>query len=449
MPTLPALQSHLQTYLRPLAIRVLAFKERRKTGVVWNPLASAYQQDPVPTYEALRERDPVHYSEILRGWVVSRYDDIDAVLRDHKRFSNASRLTNATTGVPVDVEIAPSMLLVDQPDHTRLRSLVNHAFTPKAVDAIRPRIEAFTDAFIAEVGEAKRFDLMQAIAVPLPVAVISEMIGIPQADRARFKTWSDAVARSLEPTMSAHELTEAMRAREALRAYFTPLIEDRRAHPQDDLISALVRAEDAGDRLSHAEVISTLNLLLIAGNETTTNLIGNGMLALLRHPDALRHLTHNSSAQHPEAIEAAVEEMLRFDSPVQTNGRVALEDLTIGGQRIAKGQRVVLLQGAGNHDPHHVADPDAFDVTRGTNGDAAHGDTHAGATRGDPGHGDRSHLAFGRGIHHCLGAPLARLEAQIVFPRILARWPAIRLAAEPRFRDNVVLRGLTALDVEV
>jgi len=429
--------SALQRMIRPLAIRVLAFNERRKTGVVWNPLAEAYQQDPVPTYEALREGDPVHYSEILRGWVVSRFDDIDAILRDHRRFSNASRLTNAATGAPIDVEIAPSMLLVDQPDHTRLRSLVNHAFTPKAVEAIRPRIEAFTDAFITEVGDAKRFDLMQAIAVPLPVAVISEMIGVPQADRARFKTWSDAVARSLEPTMSPRELTEAMQARAALRLYFTPLIEERRAQPQDDLISALVRAEEQGDRLSHAEVISTLNLLLIAGNETTTNLIGNGMLALLRHPGAQRHVAH-----HPEAIEAAVEEMLRFDSPVQTNGRIALEDVVIGGQRIAKGQRVVLLQGAGNHDPRHFEHPDAFDPTRGgpTGGDPGHG---------DPMRGDKSHLAFGRGIHHCLGAPIARLEAQIVFPRILARWPDIRLAAEPRYRDSVVLRGLTALDVEV
>lgn len=416
----------LQRLIRPLAIRVLAFKERRKSGVVWNPLAGAYQQDPVPTYEALREGDPVHYSEILRGWVVSRYDDIDAVLRDHKRFSNAARLPD-TAGPMARAEIAPSMLLVDPPDHTRLRALVNHAFTPKAVDAIRPRIEAFADAFIAEVGDAKRFDLMRAIAVPLPVAVISEMIGIPQADRAQFKLWSDAVAKSIEPTMSPHELTEAMQAREALRQYFTPLIEARRAHPQDDLISALVRAEDEGDRLSHAEVISTLNLLLIAGNETTTNLIGNGMLALLRHPDALRHV-----ARRPEAIEAAVEEMLRFDSPVQVNGRTALEDLTIGGQHVKRGQRVVLLQGAGNHDPRHFEHADAFDPTRG-----------------DPTKGDMSHLAFGRGIHHCLGAPLARLEAQVVFPRILARWPAIRLANGPRYRDAVVLRGLTALDVEV
>ena len=416
----------LQSLIRPLAIRVLVFKERRKSGVAWNPLDGRYQQDPVPTYEALRARDPVHYSHLLNGWVVSRYEDIDAVLRDHRRFSNASRLTNGPTGEAIDVEVAPSMLLVDPPDHTRLRSLVSHAFTPKAIEALRPRIEAYADAFIAAVGEAKRFDLMQAIAVPLPVAVISEMIGVPQEDRARFKAWSDAVARSLEPTMAPHELVEAMRARDSLRQYFTPLIEERRARPQDDLITALVRAEDEGDRLSHAEVLSSLNLLLIAGNETTTNLIGNGMLALLRHPEAFRHL-----AAHPEATEAAVEEMLRWDSPVQTNGRVALEDVEVGGQRIARGERVVLLQGAGNHDPHHVADPDTFDPTRGGE------------------HGDKGHLAFGRGIHHCLGAPLARLEAQAVFPRILARWPGMRLAAEPRYRDNVVLRGLTALDVEV
>lgn len=414
----------LQNLLRPLAIRVLTFKERRRSGVAWNPLSPSYQQDPVPTYESLREGDPVHYSELMHGWVVSRFEDIDAVLRDHRRFSNASRVVGVGAGTNVNAGIAaaPSMLFLDPPDHTRLRSLVNHAFTPKAVEAIRPRIEAFADGLIEAVGDARRFDLMQAIAIPLPVAVISEMIGVPHADRAQFKVWSDTVAKALEPTTAEHELVAAAQARTALGEYFGPLIEERRAHPREDLISALVRAEDEGDRLSHAEVISTLNLLLVAGNETTTNLIGNGMLALLRRPDALDHV-----ANHPEAIEAAVEEMLRFDSPVQTNGRVALEDVVIGGQAIARGQRIVLLQGAGNHDPRHFEDADGF----------------------DPARGDKSHLAFGRGIHHCLGAPLARLEAQIIFPRILARWPGIRLAAEPRFRDNVVLRGLTALDVEV
>ncbi len=412
----------LQSLIRPLIIRVLSMKERRRSGVAWNPLSSAYQQDPVPTYRALREGDPVHYSELMRGWVVTRYEDIDAVLRDHKRFSNASRIQEATAASMADAGVAPSMLFTDPPDHTRLRSLVNHAFTPRAVEALRPRIEAFTDELIAAVGDARRFDLMQAIAIPLPVAVISEMIGIPQSDRAKFKVWSDAVAKSIEPTMSPKELAEAMRAREALRDYFGPLLEARRREPQDDLMTALIRAEEEGDRLSHAEVISTLNLLLIAGNETTTNLIGNGMLALMRQPEALRHVAH-----HPEAIESAVEEMLRFDSPVQANGRVALEDVTIGGRRISRGQRVVLLQGAGNRDPDHFAQGDVF----------------------DPAHGDKSHLAFGRGIHHCLGAPLARMEAQVVFPRILARWPAIRLAAEPRFRSNVVLRGVTRLEVEV
>ena len=425
MPTVPKLPT-LRAVVRPLAVRVLMFNERRKRGVAWNPLSTAYQQDPTPTYEALREGDPVHYSELMRGWVVTRYEDIDAVLRDHKRFSNASRLQEETATSLAEAGVAPSMLFTDQPDHTRLRSLVNHAFTPRAIEAIRPRIEAFTDDLIAAVGDVRRFDLMQAIAVPLPVAVIADMIGIPQTDRVQFKLWSDAVAKSIEPTMSPHELAEAMRARKALGVYFGPLIEARRACPEDDLITALVRAEEAGDRLSHAEVISTLNLLLVAGNETTTNLIGNGMLALLRNPEAFRHI-----GQHPEAIEAAVEEMLRFDSPVQANGRIALEDVTVGGQHIQRGQRVVLLQGAANHDPRHFQHPDTFDPIAS-----------------DP-HGDKSHLAFGRGIHHCLGAPLARMEAQIVFPRILARWPNIHLAAQPTFRDNVVLRGVTTLDVEV
>src|SRR5690606_363327 len=209
-----------------------------------------------------------------------------------------------------------------------------------------------------------------------------------------------------------------------LRAYLDVIVRERAREPREDLVSVLATAEEAGDRLTHDEVLVTLVLLLVAGNETTTNLIGNGLYALLRHPEQMRWLR-----EHPERADVAVEEMLRYDSPVQTNARTVLEDVEIGGKQVRRGQQVILLQGAANRDPAQYAEPDRFDLSRG----------------------DRSHVSFGRGIHHCLGAPLARLEGQLIFPRLLARYPDLRLApgAKPRFRDQVVLRGLRSLEVEV
>jgi pimeloyl-[acyl-carrier protein] synthase len=409
--------------VRPVVIQGLLLKERLKTGVVFNPLSDGYHQDPTKTYARLREKDPVHYSELIRGWVVSHYEDVDAILRDHRRFSNDGRLTGRDDFKgPSEVEETPSMLFLDPPDHTRLRSLVSQAFTPRAIEAWRGRVEETADRLIAEVGEAKRFDFMEAIAVPLPVVVISEMLGIPLEDRARFKAWSDDLARTLEPTITKPEIEAAHRSRRELREYLGPIVDARRTDPREDLISILVRAEAEGEKLTREEVISTLILLLVAGNETTTNLIGNGMLALLRQPEQRRWLE-----EHPDEVEAAVEEILRYDSPVQTNGRIALEDVTIRGKTIRKGSQIVLLQGGGNRDAEHYERPDALDLSRG----------------------DKGHLSFGRGIHHCLGAPLARLEGQVIFPKVLARWPRMRIAADPKFKDHVVLRGLRALEVDV
>ncbi len=408
--------------VRPVVVKGLLAKERVQSGVTFNPLSAEWRDNPVPLFERLREKDPVHYSELVRGWVVSRHEDVDAVLRDHQRFSNDPRRGANPEALEALEHVTPSMLNLDPPDHTRMRSLVTQAFTPRAIAGWRDRIQAVIDDLFAQIGESAEFDLMQAIAVPLPVVVIAEILGVPPVDLPKFKEWSDAIAKTLEPSLTRAELERAQRAREELGEYFSAIIDERRAEPRDDLITSLTQAEDAGDRLTHEELIATLVLLLVAGNETTTNLIGNGTLALLRHPDQMRWLR-----EHPEQVDVAVEEMLRFDSPVQINGRRTLVDVEIGGKRIKAGSQVVLLQGASNHDPQEWDRPGEFDLSRG----------------------DKGHVSFGRGIHYCVGAPLARLEAQMLFPRMLERWPNLRAAGEARFRPNVVLRGLDTLRVRV
>jgi cytochrome P450 len=422
IPRDSALKMALARAVRSVVVPILLAKERLRSGVVFNPVAGEWHRDPVPMYERLRAKDPVHYSELIRGWVVSHHDIVDAVLRDFERFGNDPR-RGANADALDAIEVVPSMLNLNPPDHTRMRSLVAQAFTPKAVNGWHDRIESVIDEIFADIGDAPRFDLMEKVAIPLPVVVIAEILGIPAADRGRFKVWSEDIARTLEPTMTQSEMYRARVSRVALEEYFGPVIEERRRNPKDDLITSLVQAEDAGDRLTHGELIATLVLLLVAGNETTTNLIGNGTLALLNHPEQLRWLR-----EHPEQVDVAVEEMLRFDSPVQINGRRALVDVEIGGRQIKAGEQLILLQGSGNHDPERWHDQaDAFDLSRG----------------------DKSHLSFGRGIHYCLGAPLARLEAQLLFPRMLERWPNMRLAAAPQFKDNIVLRGMRHLEVAV
>ncbi|MCK9485844.1 MAG: cytochrome P450 [Dehalococcoidia bacterium] len=417
-----AVRQTVARVVRPVVVRGLLAKERLKTGVTFNPLSRQWRDDPVPLFERLREKDPVHYSELIGGWVVSRHEDVDAILRDHHRFSSDPR-RGPNADVLAALEVTQSMLNLDPPDHTRTRSLVTQAFTPRAIEGWRERIEAVISDLFAEIGEAAEFDVMECLAVPLPVVVIAEILGVPPSDLPRFKAWSDDIARTLEPSMSAEDGGRAQRARQELGDYFGAIIEARRAEPRDDLITSLVQAEAAGERLTHDELLATLVLLLVAGNETTTNLIGNGTLALLRHPEQQRWLR-----DHPEQVESAVEELLRFDSPVQINGRTTLVEVEVGGKRIPPQRQVILLQGAANYDPLRWERPHGLDLSRG----------------------DKGHLSFGRGIHYCVGAPLARMEAQMLFPRMLARWPNLRLAErDASFRPNVVLRGLERLPVRV
>ena len=413
----------IQKAIRSVVVGALLAQERWQSGVAYNPLSKQTAQDPYPVYAVLRERDPVHRSALMNAWMFTRHADIDTILRDHRRFSNDPRKGSLSSrqraGLPADEEF--TMLFLDPPDHKRLRALVNKAFTPKAVNALEPHIRSLLGSLLDDIDDPAGFDLMQAVAQPLPVIVIAEMLGIPPEDRAQFKIWSDQRARTLEPSIDAHERALADAANKALNDYFRPIIEERRADPKDDIVSALAQAEEEGDRLTELEMLNMLRLLLIAGNETTTNLIGNGVLALLRYPDQLQRLRDD-----PSLIPSAVDELLRFDSPVQTDFRRALEDCEVNGFPLKKRDNVVLLLGAANRDPDVFEEPDRLDVGRG----------------------DRSHLSFGRGIHHCIGAPLARLEGRIVLEMLLERFSQISLRdRQPQFRNSVVLRGLESLPV--
>jgi cytochrome P450 len=412
----------LRSLIRPLAVRAMLVQEWWQSGVTYNPLSPRVYTNPYPTYAALRAKDPVHWSPLMDSWVLSRYADVDTVLRDHKRFSSDGRNRTPSRRRQPQSAMAsadPSMLFLDPPDHTRLRALVNKAFTPQAIEALKPRIQAIVAELLDQIDTPSAFDLIEAIAYPLPVIVMAALLGVPPKDRVQFKHWSDRRARALEPTIKPHEVQEAIKAGNALDAYFLGIIRERRQEPRHDLISSLVAAEEAGDKLTEREMVVMLRLLLVAGNETTTNLIGNGMLALLQHPEQLQRLRDN-----PSLMPVAIEELLRYDPPVQVDGRTVLEDVEIRGRQVKKGQGVVLLLGAANHDPEVFSHPERLDIARQ----------------------EASNIAFGRGIHHCLGAPLARLEGRIAFTALLERYSDMRLlTARPAFKDNIVLRGLRTL----
>jgi len=416
----------LHALLRTVGIRVMVTREWWQSGVTYNPLSPQTYRNPYPRYALLRAKDPVHWSPLMGAWILSRYEDVDAVLRDHKRFSSDARnrrgmrrrLRQSMVASPNE---PPSMLFSDPPDHTRLRALVNKAFSPQAIEALRPRIQAIAAELLDQIQDPTAFDVLETIAYPLPVIVMAELLGVPTRDRAQFKLWSDQRSRLLEPTVTASEVQVGIQAAREFNAYFLDIINARRKAPRDDLISALVAAEEAGDKLTQVELLVMLRLLLIAGNETATNLIGNGLLALLRHPDQLQALRDD-----PGLMPSAVEELVRYDGPVQTDGRTAMEDIEIKGRHIQKGQSVVMLIGSANHDPEVFHHPEQLDITRK----------------------EASHIAFGRGIHHCLGALLARLESRIAFEAILARFADIRLLTDhPQFKDNIVLRSLRSLPV--
>jgi unspecific monooxygenase len=314
---------------------------------------------------------------------------------------------------------------MDPPDHTRLRGLVNKAFTPRVVESLRPRIVEIVDDLMGALAGRTEFDVIEDLAYPLPVQVICEMLGVPAEDHVKFREWSREAARSLDPdfVLPPEVQERRQKAFDEFSAYFAELVAKRRADPRNDLLSGLIAAEEQGQKLTENELVATGLLLLIAGHETTVNLIANGMLALLRHPGQMDRLR-----QEPQIVQSAVEELLRFDPPVQLTARVALEDIDIGGDVLKKGQMAVLLLASANRDPDQFADPEVLDLTRA----------------------DNRHLSFGMGIHFCLGAPLARIEGQIAIGALARRLVNPRLAQDvQRYKENLVLRGLEALPVAV
>ena len=392
--------------------------------VQFNPMDSEFVADPYPMYQRLQADDPVHHSP-LGFWVLTRYADVIASLRDPRLIKEPiAAFVAARFGMAVPPGLGLSMLDRDPPDHTRLRGLVSKAFTPKALERLRPDIQRIVDELLDRVDGHGEMDLIDEFAYPLPVNVICDMLGVPVKDHERFKQWGLDIARGLDAIMLPPDSEvgqRSMAGRRGLAEYFRELIAQRRAAPREDMLSALIAAEEAGDKLNEDELLATCILLLVAGHETTVNLIGKGTLALLRHPAELRRL-HDD----PGIIGTAVEELLRFDGPVQRTARIPSEDIVIGGRTIPKGEMVMPFLGAADRDPAQFPDPQRLDLTRA----------------------DNRHIAFGMGIHFCLGAPLARMEGQIAINTLLKRLPKLALATDkPEFRQSLTLRGLQTLPV--
>jgi cytochrome P450 len=389
-----------------------------------------FRQDPYPLYARMRPEHPVYRSS--QGvWYLTRYADVEAALHDLRLSSDQERILRALAAQQGPMQrvsklgkrIGGSMLRADPPGHTRLRKLVNHAFTARRIQGLRPRIEMIVAELLDNaVAAGPPMDLIASLAYPLPITVICELLGVPHPDRQRVRDWS----RILVDETAGSDLTEEGIARaelavEEFQGYLLDLIRKRRAEPADDILSALAAAAERGDQLTDDELVATSFVLLVAGHETTINLVGNGTLALLRYPDQLRRLQ-----QDPTLIRSAVEELLRYDSPVQAVLRVVVGTVEVSGCTLGDGDLVLPMLGAANHDPDRFDDPDQLDVGRSNN----------------------RHLSFGNGPHFCLGAPLARLEGEIAIGTLVRRLPRLRLDTETlEWRPNLLLRGLNALPV--
>ena len=398
---------------------------------IFNPFLPSYQANPYPAYAALRAEDPVHFSAAIQAWVLTAYEDCERVLRDVETFSSSSYTASGQLATALQQQRrefplgeAPTVLNSDPPVHTRLRTLLNRAFTPRAIEGLRAHIEEIAASLLAGADRAGgRFDAVTGFAQPLPIIVIAELLGVPPGDRDQLKEWSTAIANTTNVLNTEGALAAARQATVELIAYMDEVVAQRRTAPGADIMTALVQAEEGGDRLSHDELLAFSILLLLAGHETTTNLIGNGLLALTEHPEQAARLRAD-----PDLLPSAVEEFLRYDSSVQGAVRFARQTAEVGGRTIEQGSTLLLLVGAANRDPAQFPDPDALDVARSPN----------------------RHLAFGRGIHFCLGAPLARLEGDVAFGALLERFPELRVAEGGAERSGtLVLRGMGKLELEV
>ena len=403
------------------------------TGGKQNPILSLYHlldpevlANPYPLYHRLRSEDPVHWDPFLHAWVVTRYADVVTVFQrfSAKRTHTPEKLRamGLSKLTPLAEVMVRQMLFLDPPDHGRVRSLASKAFTPRRVEVLRSHIKDITSSLLDKVQDKGGMDVIADLAYPLPAIVTAELLGVPTSDWQQLTAWSGDFAQVLGNFQHTPETApRVIRSLEEMIVYFRSAVRENEKHPRDGLINALVTAEIDGDRLSEDEVIANTIVTMVGGQETTTNLIGNGVLSLLRHRDQLEQLRADFSL-----IPSAVEELLRYESPSQHTARLAPEDVELGGKLIHKQQAVIAVMGAANHDPERFLDPDRLDITRE----------------------DNRHVAFAWGAHFCFGAPLARIEGQAAFEAVLRCMPNLSLTAEKVvWRENLGLRGLTALPV--
>jgi pimeloyl-[acyl-carrier protein] synthase len=404
----------------------------QKSGAKDPPLSLYHLLDPevlanpYPLYKRLRTEDPVHWDPFLHAWVVTRYADVITVFQHFSaaRTPTPEQLTalGLEALTPLARVMVRQMLFLDPPAHSRVRGLASRAFTPRRVEVLRSHIQDITSSLLDKVQPTGHMDVLADLAIPLPAIVTAEMLGVPSSDWRQLTKWSSDFAQVLGNFQHNPErATQVIRSLQGMIDYFRAAIEEQRSHPRDGLIHALMTAEIDGDRLSEDEVIANTIVTMVGGQETTTNLIGNGILTLLRHPEELAQLKSDLSI-----IPSAVEELLRYESPSQHTARLAPDDVTLGGKLIRKRQAVIAVMGAANRDPERFPDPDRLDLKRQ----------------------DNRHVAFAWASHFCFGAPLARIEGQIAFKSVLERMPNLRLDPGPiTWRENLGLRGLTALHV--
>jgi cytochrome P450 len=406
--------------------------ESPATGNVFNPFEPGFAENPYPQYAAIRAEGRVQRT-VFESLVLSHYQDVFALLRQPGT-SVDERNATGIVRMPLPPELEArrdenrrSILGLDPPDHTRLRKLVSSAFTVRRIEQLRVRVRALVGELLDELesagGGGDPVDVIAGFAFPLPFVVISELLGMPEADHLQLRAWSHEMTRTLEPFIDPEQLAGAVVAGDNMLAHLDAAIEWKRRNPADDLLSALIAAEEDGDRLSPEELVDTLLLLYLAGHETTVNLIGNGTVALLRHRDQFERL-----AADPSLDAGAVDELLRYDSPVQMSRRITVAEMEVGGETVAPGQMVLTLLGSANRDPGHWGPTaDDLDLARP---------------------GANAHMSFGSGIHHCLGAALARLEGAEAIPALIRRFPGMELATdEPAWNGRIILRGLDTLHV--
>lgn len=395
----------------------------------YDPSDPAFVADPYPAFARLRQTTPVVFDEATGQWLVARYADVNALLRDrrlgrsylhvatHEEFG---RPEPPAWQAPFHESLGSQLIDKEPPDHTRLRRLVTSAFTPRTVEALRPRITAIVEQLVGDARRRGTFDLLHDVIEPLPVTVIAELLGIPEANRSLLRPWSADMTLMFELTATEADQRRAVEATIAFTTYLRALVRERRSRPRPDLLSELAAVVEAGDRLTEDELIGTAILLLNAGHEASVNGAGNAWRALFLHPSALAALR-----AAPDLVPTAVEELLRFDTPAPMFERWVLEEIDVAGIRIPRGQELALLLASANRDPAQFTDPDHLVLDRRPN----------------------PHLAFGSGIHVCLGAPLARVELQVLFRALVEKMPTMDLTAEPVFKSRFILRGLEALPV--